>query len=57
MKEIPFAEFRKNISKTLERVRRTRQPILITRSHEPLAVIRPVSEMKPQKRRPRSTQA
>jgi prevent-host-death family protein len=55
MKEIPFAEFRRNISATLERVRRTRQPILVTKSHEPLAVIKPVSETKPQKRRPIST--
>jgi prevent-host-death family protein len=57
MKEMPFAEFRKDISKTLERVRRTRLPILVTKSHAPLAVIKPVSETKPLKRRPRSTHA
>jgi prevent-host-death family protein len=52
MKEVPFTQFRRNASIMLERVRRTRKPILVTNSDEPLAVIVPVAIPKKKKGRP-----
>jgi len=46
MKEIPFAKFRRNISRTLDHVKKTRKQVLITHSGQPLAVITPVTLQK-----------
>jgi prevent-host-death family protein len=43
MKEITFSEFRVNCSAIFEQVRKTRQPIRVTRLGEPLAEIVPLS--------------
>jgi prevent-host-death family protein len=48
MKEIAFSEFRVRCSAILERVRKTRQPIRVTRLGEPLAEIIPLSWAKNQ---------
>src|SRR5579859_2654759 len=50
MKEVPFTQFRRNASIMLERVRRTRKPILVTHSGEPLAVVVPVGTSKKKSR-------
>jgi prevent-host-death family protein len=44
MKEIGFSQFRVKCSAILEQVRKTRQPIRITRLGEPLAEIVPLSQ-------------
>jgi prevent-host-death family protein len=46
MKEIAFSEFRVKCSATLELVRKTRQPIRVTRLGRPLAEIVPLSPAK-----------
>jgi prevent-host-death family protein len=51
MKEIDFPEFRIKCSEIIERVRRTRQPIRVTRFGEPLADIVPLSSAKGTSRR------
>ena len=43
MEEIPTSKFRKNCSAILERVRKTRKPVRVTRFGEPLAEIVPAS--------------
>jgi prevent-host-death family protein len=44
MKEIDFPEFRIKCSAIIERVRKTRQPVRVTRFGEPLAEIVPLSQ-------------
>jgi prevent-host-death family protein len=46
MKEIGFSEFRIKYSATFEQVRKTRQPIRVTRLGKPLAEIVPLSPAK-----------
>jgi prevent-host-death family protein len=46
MKEIRFSEFRARYSAIIEQVRKTRQPIRVTRFGEPLAEIVPLSSAK-----------
>jgi PHD/YefM family antitoxin component YafN of YafNO toxin-antitoxin module len=56
MKEVEFTKFRQNISRMLERVTRTRQPICIVRAGEWLVDLIPTTrpEKKPQPRRKNS---
>jgi prevent-host-death family protein len=56
MKEVEFTEFRQNISRMLERVERTRQPIRIVRAGEWLVDLMPTKrrEKKLQPRRKNS---
>jgi PHD/YefM family antitoxin component YafN of YafNO toxin-antitoxin module len=44
MKEMPFTEFRRKISTTLERMMKTGKPLLVTRLGEVLVVIRPITD-------------
>lgn len=46
MKEIGFSAFRVNCSAIIEQVRKTRQPIRVTRLGEPLAEIIPLPQAK-----------
>lgn len=46
MKEIGISEFRVKCCAIVERVRKTRQPIRVTRLGEPLAEIVPLSQAK-----------
>ena len=46
MKEIPISEFRVNCSAILEKVRKTRTPIRLTRFGEPVAEVVPLSPKK-----------
>jgi prevent-host-death family protein len=46
MKEINFSEFRVKCSAILDQVRKTRQPIRVTRFGKPLAEIVPLSPAK-----------
>ena len=49
MEKVPITKFRTNCFAVLERVRKTRKPILVTRFGEPLAEIAPPSQ-KPKKK-------
>jgi prevent-host-death family protein len=51
MKEIGISEFRVKCSAIIDRVRKTRQPIRVTRLGKPLAEIVPPSPAKPAARR------
>lgn len=47
MKEIPISEFRTKCLELIERVRRTRKPLRVTRRGKPIADIVPTAAIKP----------
>jgi prevent-host-death family protein len=47
MKEVPITEFRTNCLALIERVRRTRKPLRVTRGGKPVADIVPTAATKP----------
>lgn len=47
MKEVPISEFRTKCLALIERVRRTRKPIRVTRRGKPIAEIVPTAAKKP----------
>ena len=47
IKQIPFTKFRSSISKFLNQVERTREPIALTRNGEVLVEIHPVEKRPP----------
>ena len=47
MKEVPISEFRIRCSALIERVRRTRKPLRVTRGGKPVADIVPTAAIKP----------
>lgn len=51
MKEIPISKFKATCLAVLERVRKTGEPILVTRFGKPIAEVKPPSDAKPQLRR------
>ncbi len=51
MEKIPASKFKATCSAVLERVRRTRKPVLITKDGEPLAQIVPAPRAKRSKRK------
>lgn len=50
MEEIPITKFRTSCHAALERVRRTKRPVLITRLGEPVAEIIPIAPIAKRKR-------
>ena len=46
MKEIPISKFKATCLAVLERVRKTTEPVLVTRFGHPIAEIHPVKEVK-----------
>ena len=51
MEEIAISKFKATCLEVLERVRRTRRPVLVTRFGEPVAEVTPPSISKPKGRR------
>ena len=47
MKEVPISEFRTKCLALIERVRRTREPLRVTRRGKPIADIVPTAAIKP----------
>ena len=50
MREVSISEFKAKCLELLERVRKTKQPIRITRRGKPVAEIRPVTEVMDRKK-------
>ncbi|HET9993991.1 MAG TPA: type II toxin-antitoxin system Phd/YefM family antitoxin [Candidatus Acidoferrum sp.] len=46
MKEIPISKFKATCLAVLKRVRKTGEPVIVTRFGQPIAEIRPVNEVK-----------